>query len=539
MPKTVRKATKPLSIAYISATAAISVSLSACGGGDDSLAAVPPAARCPALAGTNYPAGAFGLSTGGATLKEATLVPADTATGAPEYCKVTGSIAAAAASDLPIQFQVNLPSDWNAKTVQFGGGGSNGIVITGTGNVTAAGSARTPLARGYVTFGGDSGHAGSGREFYLNAQATANYGNESVKKTKDLATAVLASYYKATAKRNYYIGGSKGGQEGLHAAQRYAADFDGVVAYYPAAQNPPLILAWFRMWEAAYRVPGGALNPAKSALLKTRVLAACDALDGATDGIVGNTAGCQGAFNVQTLRCPGGTDAGDTCLSDPQIATLNIGASPMDFAFPMANGITHIGAFPVYTGGDLGLLFSASGNANDSGFFGFTDGVIRYSWLRDGAASTVGFDYRNYRPQVEDLSRVYDASNPDIDAFSRKGGKLLLVQGTTDMLVPPAMTTDYFNKLSARYGNQLASFARYYLVPGFGHGFGDFNMQWDSLTALDEWVENGRAPVNPIATDGSAATRGRTRPMCEYPTWPRYNGTGDLNSAASYTCAAS
>ena len=113
------------------------------------------------------------------------------AAATPEYCKVTGSIAAAQASDPSILYQVNLPSDWNYKTVQFGGGGTNGTVITGTDNVVNAGSAVTPLQRGYVTFGGDSGHQGGGADFFLNDTATANYGKQSVKKTKDLATALI------------------------------------------------------------------------------------------------------------------------------------------------------------------------------------------------------------------------------------------------------------------------------------------------------------------------------------------------------------
>ena len=417
-------------------------------------------------------ASAFAQETGGALVTQALVVPGDAAAGMPEYCKVTGSIDAAKAGDLPILFQVNLPIEWNRKTVQFGGAGSNGVVITGTGNVVNAGSAKTPLARGYATFGSDSGHAGPGREFYLNAQARANYGNESVKKTRDLAVALIQAYYKTAPTRSYYIGHSKGGQEGLHAAQRYAADYDGVVSYYPAAQNPSLILSWFRMWEAAYRVPGGALNAAKAALLNRQVMAACDGLDGAADGIVSNLEACKTQFSVQTLRCPGGADTGDACLSDPQIAALDLGASAMSFAFPMANGVAGIGPYPVYNGGDLlGIWFSASGRPEQSGYFGFTDGTIRHSFLRSAAATTAGFDYRARQREVLEQSESYDASSPDLDAFAGKGGKLLLIQGTTDMLVPPAMTTSYFSRLTGRYGSRLRDFARYFVVPGFGPWF--------------------------------------------------------------------
>jgi len=101
------------------------------------------------------------------------------------------------------------------------------------------------------------------------------------------------------------------------------------------------------------------------------------------------------------------------------------------------------------------------------------------------------------------------------------------------------VTTDYYNSLKARYGDVLKDFARYYVVPGFGHGTGPFQSKWDSLSALDSWASNGTAPANQVTTDGAAATAGRTRPLCEYPLFPKYNGTGDGNSATSFTCSAS
>jgi feruloyl esterase len=527
----------------------MTMALSACGGRSDAPAptAVKIAdagARCAALAGVTVPASAFSLPTGGATFTAATVVPSVPASGAtaatPEYCKVTGSIAAASGSDLSILYQVNLPSQWNYKTVQFGGGGTNGTVITADGNVVNAGSAVTPLQRGYVTFGGDSGHQGYGADFFLNDTAAANYGKESVKKTKDLATALIQAYYKTPQKRNYYIGGSKGGQEGLHAAQDYAADYDGVMAYYPAAQFGSLVLSWYRLWDTAFNSPGATLLPAKVALLQNAIRTACDTLDGVADGIVSNLEACKVAFSVQTLRCPSGADTGDTCLSDKQIATLDVGASSMNFAFPMPNGISSVGPWPMYNLGDLGFIFSATGLGTDSPYYQyFLPGDVKYAFIGDANAPVTGFDYRLYKSRVDRMTTFYDASNPNVDTFVNKGGKLLMVHGTTDLLVPPSMTTAYYNSLSVRYGSKLKDFARYYMAPGFGHGSGAFTLEWDSLTALDTWVETGKAPESPVVTDGTSATKGRTRPLCEYPGWPRYNGTGDVNSAASYTCVAS
>lgn len=337
----------------------------------------------------------------------------------------------------------------------------------------------------------------------------------------------------------YYAGGSKGGHEGLIAAQRYGADYDGVIAYYPANQNQAMVLSWFAMWEAAYRRSGGAMNAAKQQLLKKKVLEACDALDGVADGIVSNLKSCAATFAVNNLRCPDGTDAGDTCLSDTQISTLLTAATPMEFAFPLANGVTSIGPYPVFNGGDItGTLFDTAGTGATT-YSALGDPVIRYFIQQNPAATTEGFDYRAWQPRVTQISQLYDATDPNVDAFKQKGGKLIIVQGTTDMLVTHTTTTAYVSRLSDRYGAALPSFAKYFVQPGFGHGGGDFLLKWDSLSALEAWVESGKAPADPIVVDGSAATKGRSRPLCEYPLWPKYKGSGDQNQATSFSCVNS
>lgn len=518
--------------------------MAGCGGGGDDASATPTveisdaATRCAALTATTVPASAFALATSGATVAAGTLVAADTAAGVGEYCKVTGQINAAQAGDPPIKFQVNLPSRWNSKAVQFGGGGFNGTVVTAVGNVSnAPATAQTPLARGYLAFGSDSGSTGDG-SFGLNAQALANYGGESVKRTRDLAVALASGYYRQAPRRTYYIGGSKGGHEGLVAAQRYGADYDGVVAYYPANQNQAMVHSWDRMWRAAYNNPGAALSLTKTALLRAKVLEACDSLDGVADGIVANVAQCSATFAVNSLRCVGGADTGDTCLSDAQISTLLTAATPMQFAFPLAHGVTSMGPYPVFSGGDVdGILFDASGTGLGTGYNFFDVPVQKYFVMQDASASTAAFDYRNWQPRVQAISALYDATDPDIDAFKGRGGKLIVVQGTTDMLVTPATTTAYMDRVSARYGDKTRDFTRYFMQPGFGHGNGVFNQRWDSLTALENWVEKGQAPVDPVGVDANSATAGRTRPLCEYPAWPKYKGSGDVNSAASFSCA--
>lgn len=544
-PPAARRAPWRLSLATFGVAVA---GLTACGGSNNNAApgnSEPPAAitvanpagSCNALAGTTVPAASIGLPTRGAAITSAALQARDVATGTPEYCQVQGEILAANAADPAIRFQLNLPSQWNVKALQYGGGGFNGTLITGLAVISSGPSdIPTPLAKGYATYGDDAGHQTPGGTFFLNDQAAANYSGESVKRTRDTAMALLQSYYKAPPWKVYYQGASKGGQEGLYAAQRHAGDFDGVIAYYPALRIPSLTLAWHRMWQPAYRTPGGYPNPAKQALVKAKVMEACDLLDGLADGIVSNTVGCAATFDVGALRCPEGADTGDSCLSDAQINTFQTAASPMEFAFPMANGVTSIGGFPAYQGGELYTWLDAAGTGTAVASYGFFDGIIKFYYYKDAAAISDGFDYRDWRPRVEEMSRDFDVSNPNLDTFRQRGGKLLMVQGTTDMLAPDSLATAYYKSLSDRYAADLPTFMRYYVVPGFGHGWGDFQSTWDSLSALEAWAERGEAPTNQITVDANAATRGRARPLCEYPAFPRYNGSGAPNLAASFNC---
>ncbi|WP_052319359.1 tannase/feruloyl esterase family alpha/beta hydrolase [Burkholderia sp. A9] len=536
--------------------AVVALGLAACGGGSDNAAAPTPAAptsmqvqnaasACSALAGSTVPASAIALPTQGATITSASLVAADSKTGLPDYCQVLGKVLATNSADPAINFEVNLPTTWNFKALQLGGGGFNGLLVTGLGGQIGGvpnwpSDEQQPLSMNYVTFGSDGGTTLDG-SFGLNAQALANYGGESVKRTHDTALYIINVFYKTAPHRMYHIGHSKGGHESLVAAQRYASDYDGIVAYYPANQNQAMVMSWFRMWNAAYSTSGGALDPAKQALVRAKVLAACDGLDGVVDGIVSNTAACQATFSINSLRCSGGADTGDTCLSDAQINTLMTAATPMEFAFPLANGVTSIGPYPVFQGADVeGVLFDPFGtDGTHTAYYNLFNPVIKYFDEQNPNGTSTGFDYRAWQPRVTQLSNELDATNPDLDTFQKKGGKLILVQGTTDMLVTPNQTTAYFSKVAARYGDSTSSFVRYYVAPGFGHANGTFALQWDSLAALDGWVASGQAPVSPVVTDGNPATKGRTRPLCEYPQFPMYKGSGDANSASSFVCADS
>ena len=487
------------------------------------------AVRCPALVNHRVPASAFGLPTGQAVVTDAALIHQKGIVG--PYCRLKGEIAAANASDPSIRFQVNLPSNWNRKTVQHGGGGTNGFVVKGTGYFAGGGKDVPPaLSRGYVTYGSDSGHQGPGLGFVTNATAFENYSHAAVKRTKDLVTNLVQAYYGQPALRNYHIGGSKGGQEALQAAQRYYADFDGVVSYFPAAQNQSMSIAWNRMAHYAFGMPGGALDLQKQALLKQSVMKACDGLDGAVDGIVANVKACRANFNVRALLCAEGRTA-DNCLTQAQVRTLEISDRPFVFAHPMPDGITSVGPWPTLLGADTKIWF---GNGTPNSVSGFFTPAPVFPWALDNSK----VDEQTWRQAVLATANVYHVSSPDFDGLRNRRGKLILIQGTTDMLVPYSMTNHFFEKVQARYGKGVRQFARYYVMPGYGHGDGAFKMEWDALNALDRWVEKGKAPSKPVALDTGKEKPGRTRPLCEYPTWPKYVGKGAQDNAANFRCVS-
>jgi feruloyl esterase len=140
--------------------------------------------------------------------------------------------------------------------------------------------------------------------------------------------------------------------------------------------------------------------------------------------------------------------------------------------------------------------------------------------------------------RTQTVSQMMDSTTVNLDNFKNRGGKVILQHGQSDQFIPAQMSIDYYNRLLANYGqNALSSFLKFYLVPGAAHGTGgQFEAAYDGLTALDNWVTKATAPQNLVVTDLNPPTAGRTRPLCEYPQWPKYV-SGDVNAASSYTCS--
>ena len=319
-------------------------------------AAEPAGETCTRLK-ESIPAADIGLPTAGATIELAELkqptpltlaelpfkpLPSFLAVvpAAPEYCKVVGAIAPVDPKAPPIRFQVNLPTQWNGSSVQFGGGGFNGTLITGLGLPPLTPADRpSPLARGFVTYGTDSGHQNAAgvplQAFALNDEALTNFAYAAYKKVRDVAVVLMQRRYGRAPAKLYYVGFSEGGREGLTMAQRFPGDFDGILSGVPVINWVGLQAAGTRAGVAQFG--GGWIGPDKVKLVNDAVIAACDQLDGLADGIISNYEGCKRVFDATKVACAPGVEAG--CLSEAQLNAVKAMHAPFEFSFPLANGL--------------------------------------------------------------------------------------------------------------------------------------------------------------------------------------------------------
>jgi pimeloyl-ACP methyl ester carboxylesterase len=508
------------------------------------------AADCASLKGFAIPASAIGLPTGGATVETAAAVKSSEAHNVNgDFCKVTGVIKNATASSAVFEFEVNLPDTWNGRALQMGGGGYDGSLVNALGAYTLQLPGEdTPLKRGYVTLGSNGGHRGGpgfDGTFGLDDEALLNYGKQSIKKTHDVAMALVRKAYGRGPQRFYFIGGSQGGHEALDAAARYPNDYDGVVAHFPAYNVTMLHLGSWNVGRALYADNGaGWMDAAHVKLITDAVMAKCDTLDGAKDGIIGNVAGCNAAFDVKTLRCANG-GKGDNCLSDAQLKAVAAIASDYKPGVPVA-GMDTFPKWALLEGAtfagpsNFGKVSQPSNPLSGSEplLYSAGDGTIKYIITRDPKFDTLHFDPKQYEARIATAASIMDVTDQSLEPFRAKGGKIIMTHGTADDFITPHNSMSYYQRQQAQFGqSRLESFLRFYVIPGFGHGFGTFNAKFDALPALEQWVENGKAPAGLIATDGNPNAN-RTRPLCEYPKYPKFTGSaGTENAAASFTCS--
>ena len=455
----------------------------------------------------------------------AELLHADKRTGLPEYCDVVGTIRET------IGVEVRMPTNWNQK-MYFGGNGG----FAGNIEDTWLG-----LSRGYATISTDTGH----QNFVVDASwalddrvAERDYGYVAVHKSAILGKIIIEAYYKRSPKFSYFDGCSNGGRQALMEAQKYPADFDGIVAGAPALDWTGLMIGFNWDMQALQATETTSLISAEQFLIiADAVLEECDAIDGLVDGLVNDPRKCH--FKPEKLLCM--ENANTNCLSQLQVDALKkISSGPKDSTgnllhpgFPMGALVSDFGwiSWLVYNPDYPAVQFLFQ---NDFfRYMAFTKDNPNFDW------KTFNFDTDPQRMRL--MSRILNATNADLSRFHQLGGKLLMYHGWSDSAVPPGRTIEYYRKVRKHLGAQNTSTTvRLFMVPGMLHcGGGPGPSYVDYLTVLEQWVEEGVVPVSMEARhDDNKGIPDRTRPLCPYPMVARYNGSGSINKAANFTCVA-
>jgi feruloyl esterase len=530
-------------------TAAL-LSLAGCGGGSGNggggffpvTVAPPPAAAPPAPAPAPAPVTAQqactsleGKTVGAATVTAAAVVAASGEV--PAYCKVNARI------DPKLNFELRLPDAWNNKLQYFGGGGYNGSIPP----LVAGDLLSLPAIRkGFATVGSDSGHQASALDasWALDDPTAAQlFGSLSVPTVMSSVVEMLKVAYGTAPAKSYFEGCSNGGREALMTAQRYPNLFDGIIARAPA-YNWVGFMGGFNRTAKAMAAPGGALDTAKVATLAKAVRDACDADDGIVDGVVSNPAAC--TFDPQVLRCAGGADTGSNCLSDAQLASVASTTSPAVFAGsptyrdpgrPLAGNEDDAAAFALWTTG--------AGNPQMALQYLFQDTTVKTFLARNLAADSLAYTWDQDTGALYGLAALNDATNVDLRPFQNSGGKLILWHGENDAALSYRTTTEYYTNMVAAVGGQgtADTFTRLYLAPGVNHCAGGPGADVaDLLGALDAWVDKGTAPGTLEASKIVAGANAFSRPLCQFPRYPRYTGPSSDAEAAklasNYICAS-
>ncbi|MER7006111.1 tannase/feruloyl esterase family alpha/beta hydrolase [Dactylosporangium sp. NPDC000555] len=466
-------------------------------------------ARVLSVTAAGHPGGAALLPDGGHVV-----------VGVPAFCDVTVVLTHPGAGDR-VRVRVWLPrTGWNGRFQAVGGGG-----------FSAGGSDRAlvpPVRGGYAAASTDAGDrtSPSGRPDWaldpggtVNEELLTNFAYRSVHEMSVIGKQVTTHFYGRPAAYSYWNGCSTGGRQGLMEAQRYPADFDGILAAAPAINWDRLTMAQF--WPQVVMHDAGIYPSAcEFDAFNRAAVSACDADDGATDGVIGRPELCgfdPGTLVGRTIVCHG--------------RTVRIGQAVADIVREIWDGPRSTSGSQLWYGLLRGTPFTPLAGTASSPFgpahgapFSVADNWIKYFLEQrpDLDTSTIGrFEFeRLFQQSRTRYHGIMGTDDPDLSAFRAAGGKLITWHGLADRVVFPQGTIEYRRRVEASMGGAEATdrFYRLFLAPGLGHCSGGAGpAPTEPLAALVDWVEHGRAPDTLPATARNAMGRKTATDLCRYP----------------------
>ncbi|KAK4545620.1 hypothetical protein LTR36_002573 [Oleoguttula mirabilis] len=451
------------------------------------------------------------------------------------FCEVYASVSYGTGNDT-LAFALWLPDtlQYEDRFMAVGNGGMAGTIKIGD-MLTQLNS-----GMGFAVAGGNAGHLASanidGPGLYLpylhDAAQTSAWIHNAISLFTPAAKALTAAYYGKTARYAYYVGCSTGGVQGFALALYHSELFDGIVAGTPATWYSHLALSF--LWNAQHtNSTASNLTQAILNFTTTAVLDACDTLDGLEDRLIENPLQCN--FDIDSLACNGSYSSLSSngtieCLTADQIE-----AAKAIYAGPTRsdNGSE---LYPGYSLGSEIEWLTQEGPLADA---------LSIPLLQNLVYDDLSYDSStfNWASDVADVDRkagsFIDAISPDLSAFRKHGGKMIVTQGWADPTNPAIWPIEQFERIQDFFDGDVSDFFNLFMVPGGGHcGAAPYYPgvpgTYHTVPKLVQWVERGETPDELLSTsplDGSTTTR----KLCAWPATARYV-SGDASDWDSYVC---
>jgi feruloyl esterase len=436
----------------------------------------------------------------------------------PAHCRVQLDLKPSSDSLIKMEMWLPAADAWNGKFMGVGNGGFAGS-IQGLNNEMP-----DALRRGYATAGTDTGHQGPGGEWAIgHPEKMIDFGYRATHEMTLKAKQIVKAFYDRSAQYSYFKGCSTGGRMAVMEAQRYPADYDGIIAGSLANRHIHMWTAGVERSVELTRHPEGAISREQATLVNDFVMNKCDTLH---EGFLNDPRSCK--VNFADLKCsstPGGAStagaSANSCLTDAQLKTVET----------YYGGVKNSKGELIFSGQALGNPIPAQ-QPNPNGPGGVFD-LVRIA-KNDKNADWHTFDLDRDMKLLDEKIGYVDAVDPDLSKFKSEGGKLLMTHGWADTGITPENTVWYYEQVLDKMGRNQGDWMRLFMAPGMGHcGGGPGVNTFDSITALENWVEKKQAPETMMGIG-----RDMKRPLCPYPANPTYKGTGDLKDPASWVCKA-